>query len=133
MSRIPALRGRVPAAIVSLALALMAFPAVAAADHPFLPSYFSPPKEKEGFPVPSPLLPEHALTGYETAKGTFKDTCGLAVDSQGEVYVADYYHDLIDRFGWTLEHGTPFFRYSGATPIPTAVPAAWRWEAAASM
>jgi hypothetical protein len=28
--------------------------------------------------------------------GTFEDACGLALDSAGDLYVADYYHDAID-------------------------------------
>jgi DNA-binding beta-propeller fold protein YncE len=120
MSRLHAflLRRRLPVALGIVGLALAAFPAMAAADHPFLPSYFSFPKEKKGFPIPSPLLPEHGLSGYETPAETFKDACGLAVDNQGVVYVSDYYHDVVDQFGWTKEEEAPGktverFRYFG--------------------
>lgn len=107
-----------------LVVVLLACPAAAFADHPFLPSYFSAPEEKEGFPIPSPLLPEQALTGYETPKGTFADTCGLAVTPSGAVYVADYYHDVIDKFEWKEKEGVFYFRYSGsiADAAPDAGP-----------
>jgi hypothetical protein len=99
--------------LLVLLAALLAWPAAAAADHPFLPGHFPFPKEKEGFPIPSPLLPEHALTGYETPRGNFKDTCGLAVDQNGAVYVSDYYHDVIDRFEWLFEEGVTRFGFGG--------------------
>jgi DNA-binding beta-propeller fold protein YncE len=95
-----------------LAAGLLAWPALAAAaNHPFLPNHFPSPKEKEGFPVPNPLLPEDALTGYETPKGSFTDACGLAVDGDGSVYVSDYYHDVIAKFGWIFEEAGKRFGY----------------------
>ena len=103
--------GRV-AALALVAAGLLAWPALAgAANHPFLPDHFPAPKEKKGFPVPNPLLPEDALTGYETPKGSFKDACGLAVDGEGSIYIADYYHDLIAKFGWIYEEAGKRFGY----------------------
>ncbi len=47
-----------------------------------------------------PFLGE--LTGAEgsarTPAGAFEDACGVALDSHGDAYVADYYHDAVDVF-----------------------------------
>jgi DNA-binding beta-propeller fold protein YncE len=112
--------GRV--AVLALAAAgLLALPSLAgAANHPFLPNHFPPPKEKKGIPVPNPLLPEHALTGYETPKGSFKDACGLAVDGDGSVYISDYYHDVVVKFGFIFEEAGKRFGY--ISPFPDADP-----------
>ena len=99
------------AVLALIATGLLAWPALAAADHPFLPNHFAKPTEKKGFPIPNPLLPEFSLTGYETPKGSFKDACGLAVDSDESVYVSDYYHDVIAKFGWIEEEGLKRFGY----------------------
>lgn len=93
--------GCVSVAAVTLAAVLIS-PASALADHAFLPNYFPMPVEKEqGPPLPSPLLPEDALTGYETSAGDFKDVCGLAIDNEEHMYISDHYHHVVDKFGWT--------------------------------
>jgi hypothetical protein len=73
-------------AVLLAAAVLMAVPAAAAAlpSHPLL---FSLKGEvANGVPVPPP-------------EGEFEDACGVAVDSQGDLYVSDYYHRTIDVYG----------------------------------
>jgi DNA-binding beta-propeller fold protein YncE len=69
-------------AAVLLALSLSAPAAAGAESHPFL---FSVSK----FTVAEPLPPHSEL---------LEDPCGVALDSQGDIYVADYYHDQIAIF-----------------------------------
>lgn len=71
-----------------VAALLIAVPAQAAEvpNHPQLLKRFPPPN---GDPM---------LTGADTPAGNFEDACGLAVDSQGRIYVSDYYHDAVDVF-----------------------------------
>jgi DNA-binding beta-propeller fold protein YncE len=38
------------------------------------------------------------LEGTSTPGGSFEDACGVALDSSGDIYVADYHHDAIDIF-----------------------------------
>lgn len=82
-------------ALLALLGALLALPAAAQADRAFLPKRFPAPTGPE---VPSPLVPENALTGFATPAKSFKDACGLAVDSGGQIYVSDHDHDVIDVF-----------------------------------
>jgi hypothetical protein len=44
------------------------------------------------------FLPERSLTGAETPATFFEYACGTVVDSQGDIYVADYEHEAIDVF-----------------------------------
>jgi DNA-binding beta-propeller fold protein YncE len=41
--------------------------------------------------------------GNRRPQNPFEDPCGVAVDGNGDIYVSDYYHDLIDIF--TLSEG----------------------------
>jgi DNA-binding beta-propeller fold protein YncE len=102
-------RRRALSAWVACVGVLLALPGLALADHVFLPGYFPPPmKKKPGEIIPVPLLPENALTGFETPAVTFDDACGLAVQASGAevgLYVADHYHDVVDRFKFQLFKG----------------------------
>lgn len=94
--------GCLSAAAVALA-ALLLLPGSALADHAFLPNYFPlpvPREKKDGPPPPTPLLPENALTGYESAATEFKDACGLAFDTEEHMYISDHYHHVVDEYGW---------------------------------
>jgi DNA-binding beta-propeller fold protein YncE len=76
--------GSLLAALCAGALALSAAPP-AGADAPepdfvFTPSQIFPP------PPPKPPIPD------------FEGPCGIAVDTKGQFYVADYYHHLVDVF-----------------------------------
>ena len=67
-----------------LAMALLAAPAAAAEinsteTHPFLSEQSGSPPQPEG-------------SGFE-------DACGVALDSNGDRYVSDYFHDAIDIYG----------------------------------
>jgi DNA-binding beta-propeller fold protein YncE len=97
-------RSRALSAWTACIAIFLALPSLAAADHVFLPNHFPPPHPKKpGEIVPSPLLPENALTGFETPASSFADACGLAMDFEGGLYIADHYHDVIDKFRWTGE------------------------------
>jgi hypothetical protein len=48
--------------------------------------------------VNHPFIPESSFEGGETPQGELEGVCGLAVDSNGDVYVADYYHHVVDVF-----------------------------------
>jgi hypothetical protein len=58
--------------------------------------------------------PSHPFVGELTGKeeprhpptGAFEDACGVALDSAGDRYVADYYHDAIDVFDLAHEYLT---------------------------
>lgn len=96
--------GCLSAAALGLVVLLVS-PGSAVADHAFLPNYFPlpVPREKENPPpLPTPLIPENALTGYETAAAEFKDACGLAFDTEEHMYISDHYHHVVDEFGWTV-------------------------------
>lgn len=95
---------------LGLVVMLLWAPAVARADHVFLPEHFPPPEEKhpkEEWPIPKPLLPENGLPGYTTPQGFFDDLCGLAVDQRERFYIADHYHDVVDVFHWVLDEENP--------------------------
>jgi DNA-binding beta-propeller fold protein YncE len=85
---------------IAICLALpLSLPGVASADHVFLPNYFPQPEVGEGESLPEPLLPLNALTGFEAPGKEFKDACGLvAGPGPEELYVSDYYHDVVDFF-----------------------------------
>ena len=40
----------------------------------------------------------NGLEGVRRPQNPFEDPCGVAVDGNGDVYVSDYYHDVIDVF-----------------------------------
>jgi Divergent InlB B-repeat domain len=100
-------------AVAATALgALPAAPALAAESpsHPFL-------AETNG--VPS--------SGARPPTGAFEDACGIALDSHGDRYVADYYHDAVDVFGPTGEYLTQIASESnGNGPCGLAVDATGR-------
>ncbi len=77
--------------LCALLLALSAAPAAAAESpsHLFL-------TETNGAPQ----------SGARPPTGAFEDACGIALDSHGDRYVADYYHDAVDVFGPTGEYLT---------------------------
>jgi DNA-binding beta-propeller fold protein YncE len=52
-------------------------------------------------PVPPPPSPPPP---FVPPAGQFEGPCGLAVDSAGNFYVADHYHDVIDRFSPSFEY-----------------------------
>jgi hypothetical protein len=70
------------AALVSLLVLAPAAGAAESSSHPFL-------AETNGAPQGAARPPS----------GAFEDACGLALDSNGDRYVADYYHDAVDVFG----------------------------------
>ena len=45
-----------------------------------------------------PLLPQATITGSTSPNGSFDNACGVAIDSQGNQYVSDYYHGAVDVF-----------------------------------
>jgi hypothetical protein len=79
------------AVLCGLALALgAATPAAQAAfDDPLFILRPELQREEGGPPLP-PMPPP---------SGAFEGPCGLTVDAAGELYVSDYYHHVIDRFG----------------------------------
>jgi hypothetical protein len=115
-------RGRALAAWALYVGALLALPSLASADHNFLPEYWiTPAPQKEGEVVPTPLFPQNALTGYPAPPAkTFDDACGLAVDNEQAIYIADHYHDVIDRF----RHVPP----PSPQPVPPTVPPWGSWS-----
>ena len=81
-------------ALVTLALLCLAVPAASAAfDDPI----FAGPPPPSLPPVPPP-------TGY------LNGPCGVAVDSAGDIYVADHYHDVVQVF-------SPGFVYQGQLEV----------------
>lgn len=59
--------------------------------------------------------------------GALEDACGLALDSHGDRYVADYYHDAVDVFGPSGEYLVQIAAESnGNGPCGLAVDAAGR-------
>lgn len=64
-------------------------------SHPFLFSLRGVIKEPGQVPLPPP-------------EGEFEDACGVAVDSEGDIYIADYYHRLIDVYNSSHEYLTQF-------------------------
>jgi hypothetical protein len=79
--------------IAAVACLAAAAPAAAAPSDPLF--VFTP------LPVPPPALPVPPPTGY------FNDPCGLAVDSLGRFYVADYEHDAVDVYDGNADYTTP--------------------------
>jgi hypothetical protein len=77
------------AALATMLLGLLAAPAVRAAEappsHPFLFALQGEIKEPGKTPIPPP-------------EGELEDTCGVATNSLGRLYVSDYYHRTIDVY-----------------------------------
>src|SRR6476659_3628096 len=69
------------------AAAILSAPAWAASGDPNIITP-QPPPPSSGPPPPPKPPPNSYLNG----------PCGLAVDSSGNVYVADYYHGVVDAF-----------------------------------
>jgi hypothetical protein len=66
------------------------------------------------------------LSGNEgashTPAGAFEDACAVALDSNGDTYVADYYHDAVDVFGPSHQYLTQIANESpGNGPCALAV------------
>jgi hypothetical protein len=60
-----------------------------------------------------------------TPSGAFEDACAVALDSHGDAYVSDYYHDAVDVFGPTREYLTRIANESlGNGPCALAVDSA---------
>jgi len=71
-----------------LVLALSAAPAPAAQVLPPHPSLF----EIRGFVMEPGHIP------FPPPEGEFEDACGVARDSEGDIYLSDYYHHVIDVY-----------------------------------
>jgi DNA-binding beta-propeller fold protein YncE len=56
-------------------------------------------------PVPPPSVPETPIR--PPPNGYLNDPCGLAVDSAGNFYIADYYHDVVDVYRGDEDYVTP--------------------------
>jgi hypothetical protein len=92
----PATRSFLGALCVSLLALAVAAPARAEApSHPFLFRFFASPEIEGREPGHRYPAPQEGLEG----------ACGVAVDSHGYIYVADYYHDAVDIF--QLSKGLP--------------------------
>jgi hypothetical protein len=85
-------RALATAPLLLAAAVLCATPARAAEvpSHTFLFSYYAAPEIE----CPSGI----ACPPYPPPREGFEDACGLAVDSAGDFYVSDYYHDNVDVF-----------------------------------
>jgi hypothetical protein len=94
-------------AALVVGLLAVAAAAGAAETHPFL-------TETNGAPT----------AGSRPPTGAFEDACGIALDSHGDRYVADYYHDAVDVFGSSGEYLTQIAKESnGNGPCGLAVDA----------
>ncbi|MGN6254352.1 MAG: InlB B-repeat-containing protein [Solirubrobacterales bacterium] len=81
-------------ALFLLAAMVLLAPAPAGAAVPsHSPLFTLTGKFENGAPVPPP-------------EGEFEDACGVAVDSEGDLYVSDYYHRTIDVYGPFQEYLT---------------------------
>jgi hypothetical protein len=87
-------------ALFALTIVLTGSAQAELANHKFEPKRWDEPfvNEEEGRVLPSPLLPEEALTGFESPNEEFRDPCGLISDGP-TLFIADYYHNLIQEFG----------------------------------
>jgi DNA-binding beta-propeller fold protein YncE len=92
-----AIRTMIGLGALMLALGLVAPTALGAAGDPLF-VYKPPPPEPGSGPKPPPT-------------SRFNGPCGLAVDAVGSFYVSDYYHHVIDAFGFPLFPTKPV--YSG--------------------
>jgi hypothetical protein len=75
--------------LVAMSLNVAGVRAAEVPIHAQLFSYFANPLREEKSPPHPPYPPP--FEGFEGA-------CGVALDSAGDVYVADYYHDVVDVF-----------------------------------
>ena len=80
-------------ALAGIAAVVLSVPVIAAAAPTHSLLFTLKGKIENGAPVPPP-------------EGEFEDACGVAVDSEGDLYVADYYHRTIDVFGPFREYLT---------------------------
>jgi streptogramin lyase len=83
--------------LVALFASLLAFAPPAQAEVPSHPFRFTL--------IASPGL-EPPERRYPPPREGFEDPCGVAVDSAGDIYVADYYHDAVDVFNPSNEYLT---------------------------
>src|SRR5215213_3654983 len=83
-------------ALLALTMALAGPAQAELANHKFEPKRWDEPfvNEEEGAVLPSPLLPEEALTGFESPSEEFREPCGLISDGP-TLFISDYYHNLI--------------------------------------
>jgi len=84
--------GAVAALALIASLAPAATPARAAAPAPLFA--FSPQPRPEAPPIPPP-------------NGYLDGPCGVAVDSAGDFYLADHYHDRVDVYDGGADYATP--------------------------
>ena len=90
-------RGAIASA-AALALLALAAPATAAPGDPLFT--FSPqPQPPSQFGTPPPTIPPPS--------GYLSDPCGAAVDSVGNFYIADHYHDAIDVYQGGANYVSP--------------------------
>ena len=75
----------VPGVLLALALGVSTTPVQAGPSDPLLVFTPKPPKDPKAPPEPPPT-------------GHLEGPCGLAVDSFGNFYVSDYYHEAVDVF-----------------------------------
>jgi streptogramin lyase len=87
------------AACALIAILGLAPPAPAAVE----PEFVYEPVPTTGLPIPPPV-------------GLFEGPCGVGVDSAGRFFVADYYHDAVDKFEAAV--GAPEPIYVGQLPTP---------------
>jgi Divergent InlB B-repeat domain len=100
------LRRRIGAAFAVLGIALVAVPAAHAAVNPNEdPMWIFEPVPPE-FPLFQPLLPPPV--------GYIDGPCGATVDSEGNFYISDYYHHVVDI--WS---GNTSYAYGENQPPPS--------------
>ena len=63
------------------------------------------PTSASASPDPAIVTPEPESALSVPPAGYLEGPCGLAVDGSGNFYVADYYHDTVDRFSSALTYG----------------------------
>jgi hypothetical protein len=89
--------GALCAFVVALAGAV---PAQAAFDDPLFVLRPEPPEPFEPGELPPKPLPPNT--------GEFEGPCGVAVENDGSVWVSDYYHHNVDKFGPNINALYPF-------------------------
>jgi hypothetical protein len=95
---------RLAALLAASLLSLLPIAPTAGADvassHPSLFTFFASKLLEEQFPeIPPRRFPPPPFEGLE-------DACGVALDSYGDVYISDYYRDVVDVFSPNTSRGT---------------------------